>query len=109
MAIIKQKEICGLEISVAEADTLHMRESGHQTHDHLLHFKLLPKEAHLLPLPEYVFQVLLVLDVFADDADSEGVVHGFIEKITVKLNDVRVILRFEQLHSLLLVFVEFIQ
>jgi hypothetical protein len=70
---------------------------------------LFPKEAHLLPLPEDILKVLLVFNVLADNSDPEGVIHGFIEKITVKLNDIWVILGLKKLYCLLLVLVEFVQ
>ena len=75
--------------------TLHMRKRTDQRHHHLLHFGLLPKEVHLLPLPKDVFQVELVFNVLAYNTNSKSVVHGFIEEITVELNDVRMILSFE--------------
>jgi len=43
-----------------------------------------------------------VLDVLADDANPKGIIHGLVEEISIELDDVRVVLRLEQLDCLLL-------
>jgi len=43
-----------------------------------------------------------VLNVFADDADAECVIHCLVEEIPVEMNDVRVVLSFEKLNCLFL-------
>ena len=50
-----------------------------------------------------------MLYVLAYNSDSESIVHGFIEKITVELNDIWVVLSLKKLNSFLLVLVEFVQ
>lgn len=43
-----------------------------------------------------------MFDVFAHDAYTESVVHRFVEEITVKLDNVGMVLRFEQLNCFFL-------
>ena len=109
MPIRQQKQISRLQISMAEANALHVRQCAHERHEHLFHFFLSPEEAHLLSFAEDVFEVLLVLDVFTNNANSERIVHRLIEKVTVKLDYILVILRLKQLYSLLFVLIELIQ
>jgi len=43
-----------------------------------------------------------VVDIFADNPYPEGIVHGLIEEIAVKLDNVGMMLRLEQLHCFFL-------
>jgi hypothetical protein len=43
-----------------------------------------------------------MLDVLTNDADTEGVVHRLVEKVSVELDDVWVVLGFEKLNCFLL-------
>ena len=109
MTARKQEEVGWLEVAVAEAHALHVCQGAHERHEHLLHFFLAPEEVILLSLSEDVLEVLLVFYVLADDADAERVVHCLVEKVTVELDDILMVLRLEQLHGLLLVLVELVK
>jgi hypothetical protein len=43
-----------------------------------------------------------MINVFAHDSYPEGVVHGLVKEVAEKLNDIRMMLRLEQLDSFLL-------
>ena len=86
-----------------------MTQSAHERHNHFLHLCLLPKQPHLLPFSKDVFQILFVFDVFAHNTDSESVIHGFIEEITVELNDVWMVLSLEKLYGFFLIFIKLVQ
>ena len=94
---------------MAQPNALHVRKSTNQRHHHLFHFSLFPEQVHLLPFPKYVFQIELVFNILAYNADSESVVHRFIEEVTVELNDIWMILCLEQLNGLFFVFIQLIQ
>ena len=95
LATGEQEKIGRLQITMAQADALHMRESGYQWNKHLLNLVRLPKELRLLSLPEDVLKVLSLLNILTNDTDSVGVVHRLIEEVTVELDDVLMILSFE--------------
>jgi hypothetical protein len=63
---------------------------------------LFPKSVGLLPFPENILQVQLVVDILADYTNSEGIIHSFIEEIAEELNHIRVMLSFEKLNCLFL-------
>ena len=50
-----------------------------------------------------------MFNIFTDYSDSVSIVHGFIEEITVKLNDTWMVLCLEELYGFFLVFVEFVK
>ena len=108
LSIIQKKQVCWFQITMAEPMTLHVRQSTDQRHHHLFHFSLFPEEVHLLPFPKHVFQIELVLDILADDADSESVVHCFIEEVTEELNDIWMVLSLEQLNGFFFIFIQLI-
>lgn len=43
-----------------------------------------------------------MLDVLANNANPKGIIYGLVEEISIELDDVRVVLRLEQLNCLLL-------
>lgn len=96
------KEIGRLEVAVTETHRLHVRERRDQRDYHLLELVLLPEGVSLLPLPENVLEVQLVVDVLTDYAYPEGVVHRLVEEIAEELNHIRMMLGFEQLHRFFL-------
>ena len=101
-----QKQVRWLDIPVAKSDTLEVRKRCNNTDQHLLKLIGLPEHVHLLPLSEHVLQVESVLDVLADNADAERVVHGLVEEVSEELDDVRMVLGFEQLHGFFLTHVD---
>ena len=109
MSIWKQEQICRFKISVAQPNTLHVGQCAHERHYHSFHFILLPKESHLLSFAEDILQVGFMLDVFAHNADSESIVHCFVEKVTVELNHVGMILSLKQLYCFFFVLIQLIQ
>jgi hypothetical protein len=63
---------------------------------------LFPKSVGLLSLPENIFQVQFMVDILADYANPEGIIHGFIEEITKELNHIGVMLSFKKLNCFFL-------
>ena len=90
---------------MAQPHALHVRQRANKRHDHLLHLVLGPEHVLLLSLAEHVFEIHLVVDILANDADPEGIVHRFVEKVTEELNDVLVVLGLEKLDGFLFVLV----
>lgn len=43
-----------------------------------------------------------MLDVLADNRNPESIVHGLVKEVTVKLDNIRVVLCFEKLNGFLL-------
>ena len=95
VTIIQKKQICWFQISVAETNTLHVSQSGYQRHYHFLHFHLFPEKTHLFALAKDILKILLMLNILTYNSNSESIIHGFIEKITVELNNIRMVLSFE--------------
>ena len=90
---------------MAQSNALHVRKCTDQRHHHLFHFSLFPEQVHLLPFPKHVFQIEFVFNELADNADSESIVHCFIEEVTVELNDIWIVLCLEQLNGLFFIFI----
>jgi hypothetical protein len=86
-----------------------VRKRRDQRHHDFLYLFLSPVEPRLLAFAEDVLKILAMFDELADDSDAEGVVHGFVEEVTVVLDDVLVVLSLIQLHGLLLVLVQLVQ
>lgn len=79
-----------------------MAQSADDGNKHFLKLFTFPKHVHLFSFAEDVLEIKPVLDVLAHNANSERVIHGFIEEITVELDDVRVVLGLEKLHCFFL-------
>jgi hypothetical protein len=87
---------------MAQTDTLEVTQCRNYANEHFFELFGLPKNAHLLALAIDVLQVKPMLNILADNADSESVVHGFVEEISIKLNNIGVVLGFEKLDGLFL-------
>ena len=59
----------------------------------------------MLPFTEYILKTLFVFDVLTYDTNSKCIIHSLIEKITVKVNYVLMVLRLKELNSFLFVFI----
>ena len=91
-----------------DADALQIAERTNDADDHLFEFILPPKQALLLTFAEQILQVLSGLHKLADHGNSERVVHGFIEIVAIKLQDIWMCLYLEQLYCFFLKIVDFL-
>ena len=79
-----------------------MSQSRNDTDKHFFKLFSFPKDSHLFSFSVDVLEIKSVFYVFANDSDTECIVHGFIEEVSIKLDDVWMILSFKQLYGFFL-------
>ena len=87
---------------MAQAYILQVRERRRNTEEHFFQFFCFPVYVHLLSLSVDVLQILPVFDVLTHYPHPESVVHRLIKEIAVKLNNIGMVLRLEQLNCFFL-------
>lgn len=97
-----EEQVGWLQVTVAEANGLKMWQCWNNADEHFLDLLGFPEQIHLLAFAVNVLEVEAMLNILANNANSECVVHSFVEEVAVELNDVRVVLSFEQLDGFLL-------
>jgi hypothetical protein len=94
---------------MANTFLLQVGACGNETEEHLYQLVLFPSGIGFLLLAVQVLKICIMIHVLSDDTESECVVHGLSEVVPIKFDYVSEILHLAQLHSFLLILVEFIE
>ena len=87
---------------MTDTHRLQVAQCGNNADDHFLELLLVPESASGFPFTEHVFEVGPIVHMFTYHGDSISVIHRLIEVITIELEDIRVTLHLEKLHSFFL-------